>query len=326
MLDPGFFLASLSKGWRPRVVAVYHGNEVVGIVYAKERIISFIPTGIVYVDEGLGGFLLGNPDHRQNSLQVAVEAFIDSPRIRGLRLRLRQGSDELVTVKRLIASRHLDAEFCHLVHNDSPLWKYHAHLPLTDNYEQFLNGLGKTTRHNFRYYRRRFETAGHHFVENLSVDELRSAALDLYLKCKYTGRSQQAEIKKGLDMVAAAHHPLAVGLKHFNGEWLSVIGGWYRPGAAVLRFQCNDNRDFGSDSLSVVLRAFLIEQLIRQGMTELSIWSDTAPPLSRYVTYVPMIGVRFDKSKFLSRLVHGLTSTVEPWLPKRLAASAKWID
>jgi hypothetical protein len=43
--------------------------------------------------------------------------------------------------------------------------------------EHFLSGLGSTTRHNFRYYRKRFEAAGHKFVEHLSMEGLRSVAL-----------------------------------------------------------------------------------------------------------------------------------------------------
>ena len=40
-----------------------------------------------------------------------------------------------------------------------------------------------------------------------------------------------------------------------------------------------------------VLRAYLVELLIWRGLEELVIWAGTGPPLSRYVSYVPMIGV-----------------------------------
>lgn len=325
MLDPEFFLASLSKGWQPRVVAVYSAREVVGIVYTKERVISGIPTGVVYADGSLGGILLGNPLHRQNSFRVALETLFASPRIRGVRLRVLRCSDELEAVKRLVASRSLDAQYSRIKHNESTLWRYHAHLPLADTYEQFLKGLGSTTRHNFRYYRRRFEASGHSFIESLSMDELRSVALDLVPKSKFTGRPQQISIETDLNMVATTGRPLAIGLKHHNGEWLSVIGGWYRPRGAVLCFQCNNDRNFGPDSVSVVLRAYLIELLICQGLEELVIWEDTGPPLSRYVTYVPTIGVHLDAPTYSWRVARAFISTVGPRLPKRLAAAAQWL-
>ena len=104
-----------------------------------------------------------------------------------------------------------------------------------------------------------------------------------------------------------------------------VIGGWYLPGRAVLCFQCNNEFDFGSDSLSVVLRGYLIELLIRQGLEELVIWADTGPPLSRYVSYTPTIGIRLDIPTYSWRVARRFISTITPHLPRRLAAAAQWI-
>ena len=325
LLDPEFFLASVSKGWRPRVVAVYNAGEVVGILYTKERVISGIPTGVIFADGSLDGFLLGNPRHRKNLFRVAMERLLASPGIRGVRLRVLRDSDEFEAVKRMATSGSLDINYSDIQHNDSKLWKYHAHLPLTDTYDQFLNGLGTATRNNFRYYRRRFKASGHSFVEQLSVDELRSVALDFGDKSKSMRGAEWLAMGGQLNLVATARQPLAIGLRHGNGEWLSVIGGWYRPGGAVLRFQCNNDRNFRTDSLSVVLRGYLIELLIRQRLEELVIWGDTGPPLSRYVTYVPTIGVRLDPPAKAWRVARRLISAVGPWLPGRLALVAQWV-
>ena len=104
-----------------------------------------------------------------------------------------------------------------------------------------------------------------------------------------------------------------------------MIGGWYKPDGAVLLFQCNNDRDCGRDSLSVVLRAYCIEHLILQGLKELVIWADTGPPLSRYVTHVPSLGIQLDAPSYLWRSTRFLMSIIGPWMPKRLAAAAKWI-
>jgi hypothetical protein len=325
MLAPEFFLASVSKGWHPKIVAISYAHEVVGMVYTKERVIHGIPTGVVSCDGSLGSNQLGDPLDQQNSFRVAMETLLRSPRIRGVRLRLLPCSDELEVTQQLVESGAFDARYSRIKPTNSSAWKDHAHLPLAGTYEQFLKGVGYTTRHNFRYYRRRFEASGHGFVERLSVEELRSAALDLLPKSKMSSWRTKFTLETGLNMVAAATRPLAIGLKHYNGEWLSVVGGWYRPGSAVLCFQCNNDRDFGHDSLSVVLRAYLIELLIRQGLEELVIWGGTGPPLSRYVTYVPTIGVRLDAPTHLWRGARRFISTVGPWLPKRLAAAAQWV-
>jgi len=324
-LDPEFFLASITKGWGPRVVAVYSAGDVVGIMYTKERIISGIPTGIVYGDGSLGGILLSNSVNHQHVFRLATELLLASPGIRGARLLILESSGEFDAVRQLIASRSVDGQ-CSLIENNNwTVWKYHSHLHLTDTYAQFLEGLGSTTRHNFRYYRRRFEAAGNQFIESLSMDELRTVARDLRPKSKFTAQLRLPDFEKSLDMVTATHRPLAVGLKHRDGTWLSVLGGWYRPGGAVLRFQCNYDGNYDTDSLSTVLRAYLIEDLIRQGLKELVIWGGTGPPLSRYVSYPPTVGVRLDVPTVAWRAARFFMSKFGPHLPKRLASAVRWV-
>jgi len=325
MIDPDFFLPTMSKGWRPRVVAVYSAGDVVGVLYTKERVIAGIPTGIVYGDESLGGMLVSNPEHEQEAFGVAMQVLLAAPGIRGARLRIPRYSNELDAVQQMIASRSVDGQFFPIERNASPVWKYHAHLGLPDTYEHFLGGLGSTTRHNFRYYRRRFEAAGHKFVEHLSIDELRSAALELRPKSKFIAQSKLAGFERTLDMVGATHRPLAIGLKHRDGQWLSVIGGWYRPGGAVLCFQCNYDCDFDADSLSTVLRAHLIELLIGQGLKELVIWGDTGPPLSRYANYPATVGVRLDVQTVAWRVARFFMAKFGPHLPRRLASAVQWM-
>lgn len=324
-LDPGFFLASMTEGWRPKVVALCSAGEVTGIMCTKERVISGIPTGIVYGDGSLGGLLLSNLEHQQDTFRVAMELLLASPGIRGARLRIARFGGEFEAMCQLIACGSVDGQYSPVSQNDFPHWLWHAHLHLPDTYEQFLEGLGSTTRHNFRYYRRRFEACGNKFIERLPMDEWRSVTLELRPKCKFTAQMPLTDFERSMDMVAATHRPIAIGLKHRDGTWLSVLGGWYSPGGAVLMFQCNRDRDFEADSLSLVLRGYLIELLIQQGLKKLVIWGDTAPPLSRYVTYPTTIGVHLDVPTISWRLARACMSRVGPHLPRRLAAAVQWV-
>jgi hypothetical protein len=325
MLDPEFFAASLPKGWQPGIVVVYEARDVVGIIYMKERAVSGIPNGVVYYNGSLGSLVLGNPLHRQKLFRAGMEALLKSPRVRAVRLRILPGSDEHQVVQQLVDSRSIEAHYSPIQIDDYSIWKHHTLLPLADTYEQFLEGLGSSTRHNFRRYRRRFEASGHCFVERLSMDELRSATLDLDSKSKFISGTEKMTIRnQRLNMVAAAHRPLVVGLKHKNGEWLSVIGGWYRPGGAVICVQCNNESDFGPYSLSTVIRAFLIKLLIRQGLSELVFWYGTGAPLSHYAALVPTMDVCLDVTKFPWGVAKMLASTIQPLLPKRLAEAARW--
>jgi hypothetical protein len=100
---------------------------------------------------------------------VAFKKLLASAGTRGLRLTARPRSPELAAVRALLAFNHLAASFSRV--------KEHATLSLPNTFERLLTSFGATTRHNFRYYRKQFETAGHVYLENLTVDELRSAVL-----------------------------------------------------------------------------------------------------------------------------------------------------
>jgi len=315
LLDPEFFLASVAEGWAPRVVAVSHGSELAGVVYARERILRGRRLGIVYADLTFGSILFGDPLEQQDTFLIALETLLASAGIRGMRLRVRRRSPELAAVRKHLASSRLDVHFARV--------KGHASLSLPSTYEQLLLSFGYTTRHNFRYYRRRFETAGHVYLDNLSLDELRSAAFYLEPKCSIPSRPHSTD--RLLKMMATADRPLAVGLKHRNGEWLSIIGGVYRPGAGVLLLQLNNDREFPRASLSVVLRGYLIESLIHEGRKEFIIWGGTGGPLFRYVTYIPTLVIYLDSREYKWRLVRTLVSRFGPWLPRQLKLNARWI-
>jgi hypothetical protein len=315
LFDPEFFLSSVSSGWEPRVVAVRNQTELAGVVYAKEKIILGYHLGVVYADLSWGSVPFGDSAHQENTFRVAMEKLLASPGTRGIRLRILRGSPESAAIRKLIASRNLDVHFSRV--------KDHADLALPDTYEQLLQSFGSATRHNFRRYRRHFEAAGHIYLENLSLDELRLAAM--YLRPRCTLPSQSGSVERVLDMVATADQVLAVGLKHRNGEWLGIIGGVYRPRAGLLLLQLSNDKNFPRDSLSVVLRGYLIETLIRRGTKLVSIWGGTSPPLSRYVKYLPTLGVHLDLPGFRWRLVRRLVTKAGPWLPKRFGLDAQWI-
>ncbi len=313
MLDPQFFVASLSSEWKPRVVAVKSGSELVAIVYAKERAVWGIPTGIVRIDQTLNNSILGCDGKQEEILCLAVAKLVSSRRILSVQVKSPFAWRDAASFAELLSSRSLEIQFFQLQ-------DHHAHFSLPQTYGEFLKLLGSTSRHNFRYYRRRFEIAGHRYVPQLSLDAIRSIVWELKEKCSLP--AETSTIKGFLDMMATADSPLAVGLQHANGEWLSIAGGCYRPGQAVLFFQLNSDKEFARSSLSVVLRSYLIESLIQQGCPELVILGGTTPPLSRYATHPRTLNMHVDKLIYTWRAVRFFSKIMGPHLPKQLSAYA----
>jgi len=67
-----------------------------------------------------------------------------------------------------------------------------------------------------------------------------------------------------------------------NGSVSPVVG--FTGDRAVLNMQLND-RTYGRESASLVLRSYLIEGLINRRIREVVFWAGTSPPLSYYITH-----------------------------------------
>jgi hypothetical protein len=317
-LTPAFFLASLAENWLPRVAVLHRDNVIAGIVYGKERTIAGFPTGLIYADGRLGILAVARPPDCEEVVLGAVRAWFALPRVRGIRLAISPAGQEARVVAKIGSNMPID-----LTHSPAAPTELHSRLLLPASYETFLESLGKKTRRNFRYYRRKFEAAGHAYLERLSNDEFDRAAFDLRTKCHLS--SSISEIRRAVRTVRSAREPWIAGLRHSNGEWLSVSAGWLAPGCATMFLQLNNDRQFGDASLSVVLRAFLIETFIRHGISELVFWSGSAPPLSRYVQPIPAIAIHLDAPTIGWRLVRGMIGTTEPFIGRWLTPDVRWM-
>jgi hypothetical protein len=315
LIEPGFFLGSLSEKWMPRVVVVRRGDAISGVLYAKERRIAGRSTGIVYADGRLGNMVVADAVDQEEVLAVAIQTLFASPWVRGVRLAVPPDGFELRAVRTIQSLLPVDVGY-------APT-DVHVRLRLPRHYEAFLETMGYKSRRNFRYYRRKSDTAGHTYVAKLSQDELVHAALALRAKSRI--HCAEDQIKDALQMVAATSRPLAVGLKDGNGAWLSVAGGWYSSDCAMMIFQLNDDKHYGGASLSVVLRAHLIEMLIGEGTQELVFLNGSAPPLNRYALHDPALAVYLDRATSGWRLIRSLVAQSEPWMPKGVAGAVGWI-
>jgi hypothetical protein len=315
MLDPRFYLASISPhSWSPKVVVIFRDQDVAGIVYAKERKVAGIPTGLIFIDTVLDTLLSDDSLSREELVEKALNRLFANRRIHGLRLFIPPDRAEHRAVRSVIASKAFDAS--------SAVINHHAFLRLPASYELFLEQFGKHKRRNFRYYRRAFAAAGGEYTGEMTLEEFRLAALRL--GSKDVVGANAAGLDRALCMLATARRPLLTGLR-MNGEYVSVLGGWHEPDRTTVFVQLNDDRAHAKMSLSVVLRAYLIEELIGQEVPVLLFWAGVGEPYQAQSEFVSTICVCIDRPSLFWRTIRRVIGNLVSWAPMPLANHLRWI-
>lgn len=146
-------------------------------------------------------------------------------------------------------------------------------LPLAESYEATLATLGKSTRTNLRYYRKRlmekmaceFVADARGLLAGAELDAVNAGSLNPvpveYFKSQYKSAS---ELPGGF----------VVGLRGPDGRWLSLVGGWRQGSMTVLHWQMNA-AGYEKDSLGTVMRAFFLEHEVGQGARTLVLYGGT---------------------------------------------------
>ena len=310
MLAPRFFLASLlPRHCRPCVVVVSQGHRVAGLLYAGERMVAGIPTGIVLGDNTLGTMVVARPDEAESVLQCAVETLLKHKTA----LRFRVSADHLALLQAETPKANAEMHFCRQ--------ERHAHLELPRTYDAFLAKFRSHTRHNFCRYRRRSELAGNEFCPDLSFTDFCAAAKRLFPMEVHARR--ESNFRQCLAMIEAMPSRILTGLRRSSGEWISLVGGWCAGDRVVLNIQLN-NRTCVKESVSLVLRSYLIEQLIKQGIRELVFWGGTSPPLSFYIAPREEFTVYIDSRSHPWRLVRRACVTLAKLAPGSFRNWLQW--
>ena len=132
-------------------------------------------------------------------------------------------------------------------------------------------------------------------------------------------------LQRAIRVLQTAHTPLLVGLRAKDGDWLSVLAGWQEGGRAFVFLQVNSDKRHGNYSPSVVLRSYLIEALIRQGMHELVFWGSLEGRLKPHTVPAPTVYLYIDKPDVIWRSVRGVVRRLSGKLSPRYTDSFRWI-
>ncbi len=174
------------------------------------------------------------------------------------------------------------------------------YLPLEETVEATLSRLGRHTRRNLRYYRRRLEIeVGAEFVPEVDM------GLDQYLAINRASTNPVSEALARWRYEAIRRTPgtLFAGVRTPKGRWLSLIGGRRLSGVTEIDWQIN-LAGLPRHSLSTVMRSYLLEHEIEIGTRKLEFAGGTPHPMRHSfvsIDAVDMIALRRSRLGWLLR-------------------------
>jgi len=140
------------------------------------------------------------------------------------------------------------------------------YLPLAETHEATLASLGRHTRRNLRYYRRRVESEmGAEFVPSVAMGREEFLAINR----ASTNPVPDATAKWRYDAIERMPGVLFAGVRARNGRWLSLIGGRRHLGVSEIDWQIN-LAGLPRCSLSTMMRSYLLEHEVKLGTKRLA--------------------------------------------------------
>jgi hypothetical protein len=176
------------------------------------------------------------------------------------------------------------------------------YLHLEETVEATLSSLGRHTRRNLRYYRRRLEIElGAEFVPEIEMGLTEFLAINR----ASTNPVSEALARWRYGAVQKTPGTLFGGVRTPGGRWLSLIGGRRRNGLTEIDWQIN-LAGLPRYSLSTVMRSYLLEHEIEVGTRKLAFTGGT-PHSMRHsfvcVDAVDMIALRRSRRAWLLQTI-----------------------
>ena len=146
-------------------------------------------------------------------------------------------------------------------------------LRLLPTFDATLAQMGKKTRTNLRYYRRRIEELVPCEYVPDAAQALRGADLQEINKSSLNP-VEPAEFERRVRAASDLPGSFLSGLRRKDGTWLSLLGGWRQGNTTVVQWQLNST---GYEKLSIgtAVRAYFLEHEISRGAERLLMYGGT---------------------------------------------------
>jgi hypothetical protein len=268
--DPEYFIAANTLRFR-RVLAVLirRDRELEACVFFIEHCLWGFGLGLLDGGDAAGESLVAAPEaFRVEYVHLAAQALLRFSHIHGVGLRM-SGSHHCIDVM------GPESRYRIFVATDTP-----RKLPLESSYRKMLAAMGPRTRRSLAGKRRQLEeNARVVFLPVLEPDQALEAMLQLqpralprrlakFYRARYRLLCQRPEF-------------FSMGMCLPDGTWLSILSGWRLDRVTHVDLQMNHSR-FKKESLSAVMRAFMLEHEIAREQQLIDFVGGTSLLLRRY--------------------------------------------
>jgi len=269
--DPQYFIAANTlKDRRVAAVLIRRDRELEACVLFFEHCKFGIGLGIFRGGDGIGESLVAGPQpFRVQYIHLATQALLRHWRIHGVSLAVMASVDQCIEIMgpegegRMFSARNV------------------AHtLPLENTYPAILAAMGRRTRRSLATKRQQLEArANVTFLP--SLDPVRALQAMLQLQSTSLPNRITRFYQARTSLLLERPEFFCMGMRLPDGAWLSILSGWRRNRVTYVDLQMNDGR-YKKESLSAVMRAFLLEHEIAGRQQLINFVGGTSLLLRRY--------------------------------------------
>ena len=273
--DIDYFLACKDPQNRRPVVVVFRAeSELVAAAFFHQVCFAGVGSGLACAGDPMGdGLVIAPLQEREVFLRCAIEELVNvQKKFHTVRLRVKTSRTALLVDFETsgLRSKFIERTVQH-------------RLVLAETYAEMLASFGLRTRRSLRAKRRQLETnLRPDFVPGIAPEQAFEAMCYLRSRSSMPARSTWyfESLRK---MLHTREDAFAMGLRAKDGTWLSILSGWRRNGTTYIDVQLNHST-FMRESLSAVMRAFLLEHEISVGQKYIVFVGGCSALLERYCT------------------------------------------
>jgi len=268
-------------------------NDVRAAVLVFEHRLFGMPTGI-FATDGYNGFrtvIAREPERRAVAVTVARLLLERGAHIVKISGEGRQESTESITTQ---------MEGCDV------FWarrerEFRYVFQLATTFEETLASLGKSTRFNLRYYRRRLLRRMPCEVVTDVRGQISRQQLE-WLNANSLNPIPLPEFLKRYDDLCKLPGGYLFGVREASGKWLGLVAGWRQGETTVLHWQLNV-RGYEKDSLINVMRSYFLQHEVEHGARRLVIHGGTAHSMVHSFDVYPAFDLVVRRRSFRSALI-----------------------